>query len=559
MQLIELNVYDNGELIRNIPFRDGINIITDDGDNGNQIGKSTALRVINFCLGSDGKSIWKDPENNKVNVEVESYITSGRITFELKIKLGSILHTIRRKCALVNKRLKYVSSIDDESINSQSAFVSAISQLFGHNAEKPTFKMIKSKFFRISKKTVNNAYKFLDIYSRDDDYILVYAYLFDFSELEKLKASFFLKKDIQILENRKNALLNGKNLLDFKERLAEIDLEIKDLREKAENYNIGFFQNKSIEALRQSREIGAALTEEITSIETKLLYSKKTIAVYESNITDVDSSAIESIYNEAKIFLPTISKKLSEVVQFHNSIFLKKADYVKEQVSILDLELKHKKQKLDEHLEKEKEIVSLLAKDGHLSGFILIDKEIESLAEIRGNVSYVVQEVSSILEDISNKETGLALLNKEINIGLETLNSNISAFNVFYERITHKTFKKYKNTFKANANDRGEVTFSIINEHLNTGDGVPRAGVFAFDVAMVEYMKGKRTNSIQFTMQDYLEAIDEYSLSALIEYVEQRKTQTIISILSDKISILKNPNKFIVLKLSKQNKFFKLI
>lgn len=57
MQLIELNVYDNGELIRNIPFRDGINIITDDGDNGNQIGKSTALRVINFCLGSDGKSI----------------------------------------------------------------------------------------------------------------------------------------------------------------------------------------------------------------------------------------------------------------------------------------------------------------------------------------------------------------------------------------------------------------------------------------------------------------------------------------------------------------------
>jgi uncharacterized protein YydD (DUF2326 family) len=558
MQLIELNVYDFDTVIRHIPFREGINIITHDGDNGNQIGKSTALRVINFCLGSDGKSIWKDPENNKVNLDVESYVTSGRITFELIIKIGPFTHTIKRNCTLVNARLRYDNYIDGERINSQSAFLSAISGLFGHNAEKPTFKMIKSKFFRISKQTVNNAYRFLDIYSRDDDYVLIYAYLFDFSELDKLKASFFLKRDIQTLDARRLALLNGHTLLEFKERLAEIDLKIQDLKDQAENYNIGFFQNKSIETLRQSREIGSSLTEDITRIETKLLYSKKTISVYEGNITDVDTSKIEEIYKEAKIFLPTISKKLSEAIDFHNSIFLKKAEYVKEKVSLLEIDLQNKKRKLDEHLEKEKEIVKVLSKDGHLSGFILIDKEIESLAEIRGNTSYVVQEVSNILDDILNKESDLALINRQINVGLETLNSNINAFNVFYERITHKIFKTYKNTFKANANDRGEVAFSIINEHLNTGDGVPRVGAFAFDVAMVEYMREKKLNSIHFTMQDYLEAIDESSLSTLIEYVEDKKIQTIISILSDKLSALKKPNDFIVVELSKQNKFFKL-
>lgn len=558
MQLIELNVYDNSTLIRCISFREGVNIITDNGDNGNQIGKSTALRAISFCLGSDGKSIWKDPENKKVNPDVEAYITSGRITFELFVKINNITHVIRRKCTNVNNRLRYTSSIGDVNIKSQSAFLSAIGVLFGHGVEKPSFKMIRSKFFRIHKNTVNNAYKFLDIYSRDDDYVLVYAYLFDFSELDKLKASFFLKKDIQALDGRRLALLNGKTLLEFKERLAEIDLEIKDLKEKAENYNIGFFQNKSIEALRQSREISSILTEDITRIETKLLYSKKTISVYESNISDVDSSAIEAIYKEVKVFFPGISKKLSEVVEFHNSVFIKKAEYVKEQASLLEAELKSKKLKLDEHLEKEKEIVNVLAKDGHLSGFILIDKEIEALVEIRGNVSYVVQEVSNIIEDSANKESELASLNKEIEVGLETLDSNINSFNVFYERITHKIFKTYKNTFKANANDRGEIAFSIINEHQNTGDGVPRVGAFAFDVAMVEYTKEKSPNGIHFTMQDYLEAIDEYSLSVLIEYVEDKKVQTVISILSDKISVLKNKNEFIVLELSKQNKFFKL-
>lgn len=83
-------------------------------------------------------------------------------------------------------------------------------------------------------------------------------------------------------------------------------------------------------------------------------------------------------------------------------------------------------------------------------------------------------------------------------------------------------------------------------------------GAFAFDVAMVEYMREKKLNGIHFTMQDYLEAIDESSLSTLIEYVEGRKVQTIISILSDKLSALEKPNDFIVLELSKQNKFFKL-
>lgn len=63
MQLVNLKVFQDEKLIREVTFKDGINIITNSEDDGNQIGKSTALRVLNFCLGSDGKSIWHDPES----------------------------------------------------------------------------------------------------------------------------------------------------------------------------------------------------------------------------------------------------------------------------------------------------------------------------------------------------------------------------------------------------------------------------------------------------------------------------------------------------------------
>ena len=77
MQLIKLSVFDGSEEIRTIQFKDGINIITNLGETGNQIGKSTSLRALAFCLGGKSEPLWKDPDNNKVNEKVKDYLTKG--------------------------------------------------------------------------------------------------------------------------------------------------------------------------------------------------------------------------------------------------------------------------------------------------------------------------------------------------------------------------------------------------------------------------------------------------------------------------------------------------
>ena len=97
MQLIDLKVFNGDEVIRDITFQDGINIITSEGSNGNQIGKSTTLRVINFCLGSDGNRIWKDPDSGVTNEEIYKLVTSGLVTFVLNLKVHGINYSIKRK------------------------------------------------------------------------------------------------------------------------------------------------------------------------------------------------------------------------------------------------------------------------------------------------------------------------------------------------------------------------------------------------------------------------------------------------------------------------------
>ena len=70
MQLISLILSKAGTVIREIEFKDGLNLIIDspivsNTESGNNIGKTTVLRLIDYCFGSDGKDIWEDPEFKK--------------------------------------------------------------------------------------------------------------------------------------------------------------------------------------------------------------------------------------------------------------------------------------------------------------------------------------------------------------------------------------------------------------------------------------------------------------------------------------------------------------
>ena len=55
-----------GEIIRDIFFRDGLNLIVDETptisgkETGNNVGKTTVLKLIDFCLGASAKNIYTD-------------------------------------------------------------------------------------------------------------------------------------------------------------------------------------------------------------------------------------------------------------------------------------------------------------------------------------------------------------------------------------------------------------------------------------------------------------------------------------------------------------------
>ena len=79
---------DNGE-IRNIEFHPGLNLIVDNTpssstETGNNVGKTTVLKLVDFCLGGEANEIYIDFEDKKSEYEeVKKFLIEQEVLITL--------------------------------------------------------------------------------------------------------------------------------------------------------------------------------------------------------------------------------------------------------------------------------------------------------------------------------------------------------------------------------------------------------------------------------------------------------------------------------------------
>ncbi|ROO70740.1 MULTISPECIES: DUF2326 domain-containing protein [Vibrio] len=558
MQIRRLIVSEGELIIRDVIFNEGLNIITNSGTNGNQIGKSTTLRIINFCLGSSGENIWLDPDNKVKNEDIFNKLVHSPVLFNLVIFVNGTTYNIVRHFEQRGKKIYRMSTINGASFNSVKAFKNEISSIFGYSCDNPSFPTIKNRFTRLNKSVANRLLDYNHTYTSNDQYKLIYSHMFGFDGHKELQAEYANKQEISSLNQRRSALLNGNSIAAYQDKLRSIDDELDQLYEAENSYDIVGAQSKAIENVRITRENIARLSMKISQLEIRINYNLSTIKDYESKVSDIDIETVKSIYDEATTLVPTVYKTFEETMNFHNSLFVKKAEFVRNQNVSLSQEISSLKRELNALLLKEKELIKGISNESHLGGFILIEKEIQAQRELRGKLSYVVEEVSSIDEDIFLLEQENINLCSFISKKLTNFEAKIGIFNESCNEITKEVFKKFSIYFGSAIDGESTINFSLVNADKTTGDGSPRAAAMAIDMAFVEYVSKSGAKLPMFTLQDYLEAADLDKLTKLFNIANKRKIQTIVSVLNDKLALLPDAliDKHSVLTLSTEDKFF---
>ncbi|ENM5880725.1 hypothetical protein [Vibrio metoecus] len=563
MQLVKLVVRSPLKIIRECTFNSGLNIITNKGEHGNQVGKSTVLRIINFCLGSDGTSIWHDPESKQINEGVYNFIVGGGVYFDLFVKMSSndknpvlITRTIEKP----KSRLKRLSWINGIEYKSQDAFELALQALLKVSYAKPNYKTLKNRLFRVRKEVANAPLKYDNIFTSEADYRVIYSYLFGFSAHDQVKEEYNLNLDLKQIEAREKSLKNGKDISEYHLEIERIKSNINKLRSMENEFDFSGVHLEKLKDLNNVRSYISSSSSNIYKLNTQLDFSHRTIEQYENKKAEIDIKLLSSIYSEANSLIPNLSKSFSDVVDFHNKMLENKITFTKNQVNKLLDKIDTESKNLDTYLNKEKLILKNLINEQHLAGFFMIEDEIQKESVELGKCQYVVDEIDSMKIEKHKIDKKLETIKSKIKSEKLELENNINLFNDCFEPLNKKLFDVDGVKFSANFDDTESLNFRIINQSKILGDGAPRALSMATDLAFVVYAKNKGLKLPYLTLQDYLDAIDEDKLAILSEWADKNGIQVILSVLNDKLSRVPEPLKTnsIKFELSKDDKFFRL-
>ena len=145
------------------------------------VGKTTVLKLVDFCLGGSGKSIYTDTEFKKSTHKsiVEDFLVKTKVcvTLELTTDLDddeALVVTVKKNFL---KRKEKVQEIDGEQLNDKDFDMRLKEIILRTSVKKPTFKQVLAKNVRHEKNRLVNTVKVLSQFDSDAVYEVLYLFL----------------------------------------------------------------------------------------------------------------------------------------------------------------------------------------------------------------------------------------------------------------------------------------------------------------------------------------------------------------------------------------------
>ncbi|EIN6988877.1 DUF2326 domain-containing protein, partial [Salmonella enterica subsp. enterica serovar Typhimurium] len=255
MRLNKLIILKNNTLVREVPFKDGLNLIinkrTSGKDSGNSVGKSTLSRVLDYLFMSSGHDIYHDAEFGKDIPEIVSLINDNVLKFTLDF------NTVENKKAVVSriistddKNSKYF--LNDVEIDKKQYSEFIAQAVFGLTTDKPSLRNVSHKFIRNTNDKMQKTLNFLHGNTTPDVYDLLYLFLFGFNGLPLIKKKGEFNKEIKKQKAYLAAYRNPNRETVLAKMIKPLKKEIAEAERNIKNFD---FKDSHDESLKKLSEI----------------------------------------------------------------------------------------------------------------------------------------------------------------------------------------------------------------------------------------------------------------------------------------------------------------
>ncbi len=313
MFLKSLKIENGPELVREIPFKKGLNLILDSPtsnfqESGNNIGKSTILKLIDFCLGGDGENVYIDQEfPEKTDVKVENFLKSNNIVITLVLRKdfdsedGQIV--IHKN--FLQRNLK-IQKINGKNFTNDNLFEAELKKLiFDSSSEKPSWRQIIAKNIRYEKNRLDNTIKVLHNSTTFEAYESLYLFWFgiDMDETSRKQRLYGFKKIEEALIKK---LKKGATLQEIKQSIAIVNQDINDLNALKSSFNINVNYEEDLQLLNDSVKNINRISTQINAINARKIIITEAKEELEKDFANVDADQLKDIYKTAKSFIPNL-------------------------------------------------------------------------------------------------------------------------------------------------------------------------------------------------------------------------------------------------------------
>lgn len=565
MQLNKLAVYKNENIVREVTFKRGLNLIinstSDKTNTGNGVGKSTPSRLLDYIFMSTGEDIYTEPEFGRNIPEVFEYITVNSIYIELTFR-GHDVRDYRVGRTLTPNQKESVYYVGGKTCE-KSVYANLVStQIFGQSKEKPTVRNLSHKFIRNTNEKMQNTTRFLHGNTKPDVYDQLYLFLFGFSGLDLLRDKAAINNKIKTKTKHLSAYRNPHRESALQKMINPLRIEEKAIQSRIDSFDFTGSEEAEVRELVNIQGEISDVTIAYSKVKSRSEYIDRSILRLRENASSVDGRELSNIYQQAGVSISGgLKRSYEDLVVFHNQVIFNKVTLLSKDLEGFKKEAVSIKLKLDDLHSQESGIFSKMKEPDTLKSIGQIYNEQSSIREQIASVEALLNKIEETKELIEDLENSKGKIIREISNNTHQLDENVEKFNEYFGDLS-KSFYGDRYIFDLEFDSEKEkCQFEVANISPNPTGGKKKGELSAFDLAYIEFVEEVKLKRPTFVVHDSIEDVDVNQVYDIFQKADKLNGQYIIALLSDKISDSKF-SKFkaesTILELSENDKFFKI-
>lgn len=573
MFLKSLRIENQDGLIRHIPFHAGLNLIVDETpadsqqSTGNNVGKTTVLKLVDVCLGAHSRRVYSDLENERSEyAEVKQFLLETKVLITLT--LCASFDAAQEDDLVIERnflpRKEMVRRVNGKKYTEEAFDEFLTNHLFpGHYGRKPSYSQIISHNIRYKEPSVSNTLKTLHEMTKDDEYEALYLFLLGcaFTEGEKKQQLLAILRTDTTFKRRLEA---RQTKSAYQVSLGLLMDEIAELETKRSSFKQSSDIDARIQKIADIKFRKGVVASELSRVRLRRSLVREAVLEVNSQKSRVDVSELSKLYAEVSERFGTLTKSFSELVAFHNKMVDEKVRYIAKDLPLLDVAMSVKETELHALNRAESDHISEITETGTLDEIEAIIVGLNNRHRVRGEFETVIQQINDVDESILRIKSELAVLDRSLfsKDATNAIEMQLAKFNRHFASISDELYgEKYALKVDRVTNTRtGQQVYQFSCFNTNFSSGKKQGEITCFDIAYTLFADEEGIPCYHFLLNDKKELMHDNQLLRIGKLVERKsgQIQFVASILRDKLPSELNRDKFVVVKLSQDDKLFRI-